>query len=94
LESHYKNIFNQIRRVVTRPLALEAVVRTRFSKGYKISSFVTPILISNNDLMIMPILDSDQSFAVSLDMTIDTSENGSQTMQANAPEPYAYVQVS
>jgi hypothetical protein len=49
-------------------MCLETVIRTRFSKGYKISNFVTPVLISNNDLVVCPTLDSDQSFAFGLDM--------------------------
>ena len=50
IELHYKNIFNQIRRVLSRPVCWEAVNRTRFSSGYKISSYSTPILVANGDL--------------------------------------------
>jgi len=32
-------------------------MRTRFSKGVKISSFITPTLISNEDLMVLPCVD-------------------------------------
>jgi len=66
IELHYKNIFNQIRRVLTRPVCWEAVNRTRFSSGYKISSYSTPILVANGDLFIFPVGDSDQNFLFSI----------------------------
>ena len=66
IELHYKNIFNQIRRVLSRPVCWEAVNRTRFSSGYKISSYSTPILVANGDLFIFPVGDSDQNFLFSI----------------------------
>jgi hypothetical protein len=68
MEVHYKNIFNQIRRVLTRPVCWEAVMRTRFSKNYKISSFTTPILITNGDLLVMPAVDADQTYTMTLEI--------------------------
>ena len=56
-------------------MCLEAVVRTRFSKGYKISQFVTPVLISNVDLIVCPTLDSDQAFCFGLDMAEQVQGN-------------------
>ena len=66
IELHYKNIFNQIRRVLSRPVCWEAVNRTRFSSGYKISGYSTPILVANGDLFIFPVGDSDQSYLFSI----------------------------
>jgi protein transport protein SEC24 len=63
---HYKTIFNQIRRVLSRPICWESVNRTRFSSGYKISSFSTPCLVTNVDLFIFPTGDSDQNFLFSI----------------------------
>jgi len=93
LETNYKNIFNQIRRVLTRPIAWETVMRTRFSRGYKISSFVTPILISNGDLMIMSTLDSDQSYAVQIEAvhTLDNNPQSINTYNINA-DPFMHIQ--
>ena len=65
-ELHYKTIFNQIRRVLSRPICWESVNRTRFSSGYKISSFSTPCLVTNVDLFIFPTGDSDQNFLFSI----------------------------
>ena len=66
IDLHYKNIFNQIRRVLTRPVCWEAVNRTRFSSGYKISAYSTPILVANGDLFIFPVGDSDQNYLFSI----------------------------
>jgi len=95
LETNYKNIFNQIRRVLTRPIAWESVMRTRFSKGYRISSFITPILISNGDLMIMSTLDSDQSYAVQLE-AINTVDNNTQAINPynSNSDPFLHVQTA
>ncbi len=95
LETNYKNIFNQIRRVLTRPIVWETVMRTRFSKGYKISSFITPILISNGDLMIMSTLDSDQSYAIQIEAihTLDNNTQGVNIYNTNC-EPFMYIQTA
>ena len=66
IELHYKNIFNQIRRILSRPTCWEAVNRTRFSSGYKISTYSTPILVANGDLFVFPVGDSDQNFLFSV----------------------------
>ncbi len=74
LDLHYKNIFNQIRKVLTRPICWEGVLRTRFSHGYKIQDFITPVLISNKDLFIFPTYDSDQHYQIGINM-IQNNEN-------------------
>ena len=96
IETNYKNIFNQIRRVLSRPMAWETVMRTRFSKGYRISNFVTPTLISNGDLMILSTLDSDQAFALQIDCISSNSDNNnnqdSMKSNSNNVEPFLYIQ--
>ncbi len=86
---------------MTRFVALEAVVRTRFSRGYKIGSFITPVLISNSDLLICSNLDSDQSFTVALDV-IDADSTGAGAGAGNSGntainlysnEPFVFFQV-
>jgi protein transport protein SEC24 len=70
-------------------------MRTRFSKGYKISSFITPILISNGDLMIMSTLDSDQSYAIQIEAihTLDNNTQGVNIYNTNC-EPFMYIQTA
>ena len=95
LGAHYKNIFNQIRKVLTRLTCLEAVVRTRFSRGYKITNFLTPVLISNTDLMICSALDSDQTYTVALDVC-EESPISSQTISPSShiSDQLVFIQVS
>jgi hypothetical protein len=85
METHYKNIFNQIRRCLTRNMAWEAVMRTRFSRGYKISSFTNPVLISNNDLLVLPQVDCDQSYTMGLEVT---------EQDKPSIDNYVYIQVN
>jgi protein transport protein SEC24 len=85
METHYKNLFNQIRRSLTKNIAWESVMRTRFSRGYKISSFTTPVLISNNDLLVLPQVDGDQSYT----MCLDVSEHNE---LQKAIDNYVYIQ--
>jgi hypothetical protein len=89
METHYKNVFNQIRRVLTRPICWEAVMRTRFSKNYKVSSFTTPILISNGDLLVMPAVDADQTYT----MTLEIQEGESNSLSQGFNENILYLQV-
>ena len=50
--------------------------RTRFLLGYKISSYSTPILISNGDLFIFPTGDNDQNYLFNVSpQTSKKSEN-------------------
>ena len=99
LDLHYKNIFNQIRRVLTRPIAWEGVNRTRFSLGYKISSYSTPILITNGDLFVFPTCDSDQNYLFSVSPPQNKMEEGEENdnketyfNNSTKNEKYVYIQ--
>ena len=99
IDLHYKNIFNQIRRVLTRPISWEGVNRTRFSLGYRISSYSTPILITNIDLFIFPTCDSDQNYLFSISpppiKKEEDEENEKKTNFYNNSTPkenYVYIQ--
>lgn len=50
-------------------------MRTRVSGGYKISNYLTPVLISHGDLMRMSTLDEDQTFTVILDFKNTSSSS-------------------
>lgn len=75
LDTHYKSIYNQIRRVLSREITWEGVLRTRFSHGYRINDFLTPVLISNRDLFVLPTYDADQHYQVGLSLLADTEQN-------------------
>ena len=61
-ELHYKNIFNQIKRVLSRPIIWEGINKIKFSNNCKITGFITPILIVGNELFIFPTADADQNY--------------------------------
>ena len=63
---HYKNIFNQIRKTLSRPIIWEGVNKIKFSNGCKIKSFISPLLILRNDLFIFPTIDADQNYIFNL----------------------------
>jgi protein transport protein SEC24 len=98
IDLHYKNIFNQIRKVLTRPIAWEGVNRTRFSSGYRISSYSSPILITNGDLFIFPTTDSDQNYSFCVSPPPDKTEEGGENENKNMifnnakKENYIYIQ--
>ena len=79
----YKNTFNQIRKVLTRSIAWEGVNITRFSSGYTISSYSTPILITNVDLFIFPCTDSGQNYSFCLSPPPDKTEEGGENENKN-----------
>ena len=66
LDIHYKNLFNQIRRLLSREIAYEAVLKTRISHGYTLQDFLTPVLRYNNELFVTPTIDSDQHYQVTV----------------------------
>ena len=72
---HYKNIFNQIRRVLSREICFDAVIKTRFSHNFKIREFITPVLLYNNDLFVCPNHDSDQHYQVIIDINKEKENN-------------------
>ena len=83
IDLHYKNIFNQIRRVLTRPISWEGVNKIRFSLGYKISGYSSPILISNVDLFVFPISDSDQNYLFSVSPAPKKTEESGENEKKN-----------
>jgi protein transport protein SEC24 len=80
-------------------MAWETVMRTRFSKGYRISNFITPTLISNGDLMILSTIDSDQAFALQIECISSNTEanknqdsNSIKSYNDDNPEPFLHIQ--
>lgn len=66
-ESNYKNLFNTIRRIFTRNTTWESLCKLRVSSDLVIKEIYTPVLTSNLDLLILPNLDSDQSFSFTIE---------------------------
>ena len=107
IDLHYKNIFNQIRRVLSRPICWEGLNKIQFSNGIGITNFITPVLIIKNDLFVYPNLDSDQNFLFNIGYnkensnTEDNSENKKNRnifnfnkIEDNNNNNYIYIQSS
>ena len=71
---HYKNIFNQIRRILSRPICWEGINKIKFSNGLIISNYITPVLIFKNDLFVFPTADSDQNFLFNIGYSTQDNE--------------------
>lgn len=82
MDTHYKSLYSRIYKIITTKLGLECVMRTRISSGYKIGGFITPVLISNQDLMVMSNLDEDQSYTVTLELR---DKSNTETSSVNNP---------
>ena len=67
-------------------------MRTRFSRGYKIGSFTTPVLISNNDLLVLPQVDCDQSYTMSLEVQ-EQDPNQKAIPNSQYFDNYVFIQV-
>ncbi|KAI8613402.1 hypothetical protein BC830DRAFT_1161697 [Chytriomyces sp. MP71] len=61
LSAEFKNYFS-------RPLALEAVLRVRASKGLKMSRFHGNFFLRSTDLLALPTVDPDNSYAIEMEI--------------------------
>ena len=99
---HYKNIFNQIRRVLSRPIIWEGVNKIKFSNNCKITGFITPILIVRNELFVFPTADADQNyiFNIGYDKQSDNENNSKNQNNENnlniivTKQNFIYIQSS
>lgn len=67
--THGEALQYDIRRVLSREIALESVVRIRCSNGLKAADFNGHFLLRSNDLMAIPNSDADKSIGFSLQYT-------------------------
>ena len=65
---HYKNIYNQVKRVLTNEMQLEATLKLRISNGFYIKEYITSVLLYNRKLFVFPCHDVDQKYSVLLSM--------------------------
>ena len=65
---HYKNLYNQIKRILTNETQLEGTLRLRLSNGFHIDEYITSVLLYNRRLFVFPIHDCDQKYSVQLSM--------------------------
>ena len=68
IDLHYKNIYNQIKRILTNEIKLEGTFKIRFSHGFYINEYITSVLLYDRKLFVFPICDADQKYTINLDM--------------------------
>ena len=101
-ELHYKNIFNQIKRVLSRPIIWEGINKIKFSNNCKITGFITPILIVGNELFIFPTADADQNYIFNIGYgkqnengnNLKYEQNDSNLDNINMKKKFIYIQSS
>lgn len=73
-------------------------MRTRISGAYATSHYITPVLITNGDLLVLSNIDEDQSYTFSLDFKTKTenltnvNNNYSNNIINNNQDNYLYIQ--
>ena len=89
-ESHYKNIFNQIRKTLQNQTVFEAGLKLKFSHNFTVREYLTPTLLYNQNTIYFPNLDSEQSFSFLLEMNYDKDEDTVNDYIIN--DEYVYLQ--
>ena len=87
---HYKNLYNQIKRVLTNETQLEGTLKLRMSNGLYIKEYLTSVLLYNRKLFVFPCHDSDQKYSVLLSM-LTKEELEEQEITSNI-EDFIYLQ--
>ena len=87
---HYKNLYNQIKRVLTNETQLEGTLKLRMSNGLYIKEYLTSVLLYNRKLFVFPCHDSDQKYSVLLSM-LTREELEEQEITSNI-EDFIYLQ--
>ena len=88
---HYKNIYNQIRKITTCENAFEGGLKIRFSHNFFIKEYITPVLLYNKDLIYFPNLDSNQNYSLLLGLGKKEDED-KKSMAIN--DDFIYIQIS
>ena len=89
-ELHYKNLYNQIKRILTNETQLEGTLKLRISNGYYINEYITSVLLYNRRLFVFPTHDSDEKYIVQL--SILTQEELDERKIINDIDDYIYMQ--
>ncbi len=85
---HYKNIYNQICKILTNQNVYEGGLKIQFSSNFFIKEYITPVLLYNKNIIYFPNLDSDQNYSLLLGMKEEEDEKEKKN------EDYFYIQAS
>ena len=89
---HYKNIYNQIRKILENQNVYEGGLKIRFSQNIYIKEYITPVLIYNRYLIFFPNIDSEQNYSLLLSLGKQTDDGDKENAVIN--DDYAYIQAS
>ena len=88
---HYKNLYNQIRKILTNQNVLEGGLKFHFSQRFNIKEYITPVLLYNKEIIYYPNLDSDQNYSFLLSK-MTSNDNGEKDKSID--DDYFYIQAS
>lgn len=89
-ELHYKNIYNQIKKIFQNESVYDAGMKFIFSHKFGIKEYITPVLLFNKEILFFPNLDSEQNYSLLLEMNYQKDYQSSENYIIN--DEYTYIQ--
>ena len=89
---HYKNLYNQVRKILQNQNIFEGGLRIRFSHNLFIKEYITPVLIYNREMIFFPNLDSDQSYSLLLSLGKKNEDEDNKNTIIN--DDFTFIQAS
>ena len=91
-ELHYKNIYNQIQRILLNQNIYEGCLKFNFSHKIGIKDYITPVLLYNKEIIFFPNLDSDQNYSFILELNYQNDYQSSDNYTIN--DDFTFIQMS
>ena len=91
-ELHYKNLYNQIKKIIQNQNVFESGLKFSFSHKFSVKDYITPVLLYNKDIIFFPNLDSDQNYSFILEMNYQNNYESSDNYTIN--DDFTYLQAS
>ena len=91
-ELHYKNIYNQIHKILQNQNVFESSLTLNFSHKINVKDYITPCLLYNKNLVYFPNLDSEQNYSFILEMNYQNDYESSDNYIIN--DDYIYLQAT
>ena len=91
-ELHYKNIYNQIQRILLNQNVCGGCLKFNFSHKIGIKDYITPVLLYNKEIIFFPNLDSDQNYSFILELNYQNDYQSSDNYTIN--DDFTFIQMS
>ena len=91
-ELHFKNIFNQIHKILLNQNIFDGGLRIKFSHKFGIKDYISPILLYDKEIIFLPNLDSDQNYSFLLEMNYQNDYESSENYIID--DEFTYIQAS